>query len=162
MGYSSDFGTSDVGFLSFILGFGLVLMLVLFVVSIVLYLLHSIGLYKMAKNLGIENPWFAFIPVLHLYTMGMIVRKVKFQNFEIPQLEIVLPVSLVASMILSMLPFIGALIPIAYLAFYYFVLYYFYKKYKGDKAVVMTILSFFLFFMEPIYFFMMRDQRPIE
>jgi len=61
------------------LGFGLVFMLiyylVVFGVSITMYLFESIGLYKMGNNMGLPNPWLSFIPFANVYAFGRIAEK---------------------------------------------------------------------------------------
>lgn len=148
--------------LGFLLGAGLLILFVLFVIMLVLYLLHAFGLYRMAQNKGIENAWLAFIPILDLYIMGKIAGTVRFQNYEIPQVEITLPVGAVVAGALSSIDVIGPLLGLALTALYLLVLYNIYKKYKGKEAVLMTVLSFFLPFMSPIFLFMLRNNTPIE
>ncbi len=41
-------------------------------IGIVVYVFQSIGLYKMAKNLGLAHPWMAWVPFLNTYTFGKI------------------------------------------------------------------------------------------
>lgn len=48
---------------------------VLMCFSIVMYVLHSIGLMKIAKNLGIEAPWRSFIPFASEFLIGRIAEK---------------------------------------------------------------------------------------
>ena len=40
--------------------------------SIVVYVLHSLGMYTIAKRRGIHNPWLAWIPVANLWALGSI------------------------------------------------------------------------------------------
>ena len=36
-------------------------------VGIVLYVLGALGLSRMAKKLGVENPWMAWLPIFNIY-----------------------------------------------------------------------------------------------
>lgn len=61
------------------LGFGVaffaIYFIVLFGVALVMYLLESIGVYKMSKNMGLSNPWMAFVPIANHYALGRIAEK---------------------------------------------------------------------------------------
>ncbi|WHH61316.1 hypothetical protein [Petroclostridium sp. X23] len=138
-----------------------VFMLFLFIIGIVLYVLFAIGLYGMAKNQQLENEWFAWIPILQLYIIGKILKEIKIADYTISRLEIVLPVATLAMIVLSGIPVIGWLLGLAYFVFNIFVTYQLFKMYKGDKATLMTVLSFILFFMGPIYIFNLRNASPM-
>jgi hypothetical protein len=143
--------------------------LLLFIIGIGLYVLFVIGLYGLAKTEKTGNEWFAFIPILQLYIIGIILKEVKVSTYTIPSLELVLPLSpiaiIIAGRILDIIPLLGGLliliINIAYAVFSIIILYNFYKRYKGPKAVLMTVLSIILFFMGPIYVFNLRKARPL-
>lgn len=42
----------------------------IFLVGIGIFCLRGLGLYTMAKNTGMKNPWFAWVPILHEYLVG--------------------------------------------------------------------------------------------
>lgn len=140
-----------------------------FIIGVGLYILFALGLYGLAKTEGTGNEWFAFIPILQLYIMGKILGEVRIGNYNIPMLELVLPLSSIAipiaGRILDLIPFLGGLLKlvfnIAIAIFSVVVLYNFYKRYKGEKALLMTVLSIILFFMGPIYIFSLRNERPL-
>ena len=46
-------------------------------VMIVLYVLRAVSVYSMAKSAGIAAPWLAFIPILNVYTFGVIAEKLE-------------------------------------------------------------------------------------
>lgn len=50
----------------------LVFCLVILGVSVVQYVLQSLGLYSMAKRRGINNPWLAWVPVGNVWILGCI------------------------------------------------------------------------------------------
>ncbi len=52
-----------------------VIFLFVFVFGLVSYIFQSIGLYRMAKSLSFQHPWFAWIPILNVYTLGKIGSK---------------------------------------------------------------------------------------
>lgn len=61
-----------VGFLGTFLVIMLVLLVVLWAYAITAYVLHSLGLYKIAKRRGIHNPWLAWLPVGQAWILGSI------------------------------------------------------------------------------------------
>lgn len=133
---------------------------ILLIAGIAMYILASIGLYKLAANRKIDNPWLAFIPIANLYILGLIVKKLKVDSFVVPSLELVLPLGCIVSAILRRIPLIGWLISLAYLVLILFTLYNIYKMYRPQQAVLWLVLSIVLPFMGPIFIFMMRNDTP--
>lgn len=93
---------------------------IVLLISILIYVLRSIALYKMAKKMGHPSPWLAWIPYANTYLMFVLPEKplrVLAINTELKQrstgffiwLAITLGSGVIAS-ILSMVPFVGALI----------------------------------------------------
>lgn len=140
---------------------GALFFLIILVVAVVFYVFMAFGLFKMAQNLGIENPWMAFIPVANLYIMGKLAGTVSFQNYQIPSIELVLPIGSVVASSMARVSLIGPIISLAFLVLYFMTLYNIYKKYRGDNATVMIVLSIFLPFMPAIYLFGMRDEKAM-
>lgn len=151
-----------------LLAFG-VLSLLFIILGILLYVMLAYGLYCLARNEGIGNEWFAFIPILQLYIIGKILKEIKIKTYTVPSLELVLPLTPIAAYITNaifdVIPLIGGILSlifnIGYLAFSIIVIYNFYKRYKGEQATLMTILSVVLPFMGPIYIFGLKDSKPL-
>ena len=40
--------------------------------SLAMYLLQALGIYKMAKNMGFNNPWLAFVPFANTFMFGKV------------------------------------------------------------------------------------------
>lgn len=137
--------------------------LVAFIIAIVMYVLMSLGLYKLAQNADIENPWLAWIPIANLYILAKLVKTVKLGTFEIPSLEIVLPVGCIVAAALGGIPVIGWIVYVAYLVLFVLVLYKLFSIYRPQQATLWIILSIVLFFigMPAIFIFIMRNDRPI-
>ena len=57
------------------LAFFAIYFIVLFGVALAMYLFQSIGVYKMSKNMGLSNPWIAFVPFANHYALGRIAEK---------------------------------------------------------------------------------------
>jgi hypothetical protein len=136
--------------------------IILFLVAIVLYVLKSLGLYKLASNAGLENPWLAWLPFGDLYLLAKLVKGVKIGTFEVPRLELVLPIGQLIVLILSGIPVIGTILCIAFAVLLLFVLYKLFNIYKPASAVLWLVLSIILPFMGPIFIFMIRDERPVQ
>lgn len=45
------------------------------IISLALYILRALGVYKMAKTAGISSPWVAFVPIANSYTFGKLAEK---------------------------------------------------------------------------------------
>lgn len=129
-------------------------------IALVTYILSAIGLYTMAVNRNIENPWIAWIPIVQLYIVGKLIGELKVINYEVPQPEIVLPISAIVAAVGSGIPVIGFFITIACTVIYFFALYRLFYLYKPDKAQLYIILSIVLPFMGPVFMFMLRNEKP--
>lgn len=116
---------------------------VLFFAILVLlaYIPLSLGLYRMALKCNVENPWLAWIPIANLYIMGMIIRELKFQEYEIPSPEIVLPAAFAVNLVIGRIPFIGSLYGLALLALMLLALFRLFSIFKKDSAMLFTVLS---------------------
>lgn len=67
---------------------GFIMMYVFFIIimvvaAIALYVLKSAGLYKMAKNRGMENAWISWIPYVRVYYQGEIAGTIQMGNKSI-------------------------------------------------------------------------------
>lgn len=49
-------------------------------VSIALFVLNGLGIFKMHKKMEFKNGWFAFIPILYVFALGKIAEKYVKQN----------------------------------------------------------------------------------
>ena len=128
------------------------------IIAVVLYVLVSLGLYKMAVNQKIENPWLAWIPIADFYILG---KLIKIQTYEIPHIELVLPIGCLAVAVLGSIPLIGWLLNLAYAVLCLFAIFKLYKMYKPEQAILYLVLSIVLPFMGPIFIFMMRNDSPV-
>lgn len=160
MDYSQNYNQMNVDpgvFGGMMLAFGAI-SLVFFLVVVVLYLIFAFSLFKMAKNEGVENAWFSFIPILQSYIVAKIAEEVKIGSFVVPRPELVLTLGV----LLGFIPFIGFLFSIAIAVVYYAALYAIYKKYRGDKAVVMLIISIVTAGIGTIvYFSKLKNESPL-
>ena len=77
--YISELGVPDET-VSFFLAIFIGTFTISLLIGLALYLLESIGVYKMAKSAEIKNPWLAFIPVANGWVFGTIAEKYKKKN----------------------------------------------------------------------------------
>ena len=90
-----------------------VLIFVFAIIGIVLYVIYSYSLYKMAVKQGLENPWIAFVPIAQNYIIGRLIKTLKVFNYEIPRIEVVLPVAALVALVFSQVDFLGGLLSLA-------------------------------------------------
>lgn len=126
------------------------------IIGVTLYVLYSYSLYKMAVKQGIENPWIAFIPIAQTYTLGRLIKNLKVFDFEIPRIEVVLPVAALISLVFNNVDFIGGLLSLANFILMLFALNKLYKMYKPESATLYTILSI-LAIPVPFILFSLKD-----
>ena len=153
------------------------------------YILMSLGLYKLAKNRGIDAPWLAWIPVGNAYIMGCLSKDSPYIKKKFPKIHIVYPAAtggyLLLSIILTVV-FIITSMPIfktgftgfdfgnVYIIVYYaiiylaalliaafgvFVMYHIYKVYDRSNAVLYTVLS--AIGLSFIFLFVIRNKQPV-
>lgn len=130
--------------------------IVLWIVLIAFYIFYAFSLFKLAQKRGMEMPWLAWIPVAQFYLVGKMVKSVKIGSFEVPSLEIVLPVG----MILTAIPIIGWLVSIALFVVMIFTFMALYKQYVPENAVLYTVLSF-LGIPLPFLFLKLSKMDPV-
>jgi hypothetical protein len=126
--------------------------------AIAVYVLSSLGLYAIAKNRGMENPWLAWIPIAQYYVIGTVVKELDFGSFQIPKMELILPLGALAVAVLSWIPVLSWLLWLAFAVIAIYSLYILYKKYAPNQALIYTIL----FFLFPIFIFVIRNNNPVE
>jgi hypothetical protein len=167
--YSSDLaGLGGLGAMMAFLG---VFIFIFLIIGIFIYILNALALYKMASNRNINNPWFAWIPFLNMYLMGLIIdEKVYLGSWEIPYAQLILPLgTLVVSFIsslLAMIPYVGGIISflltIVLAVYICAALYRIFKLYKPESAVLYLILSIIFSILQPIFLFTMRNNEYTE
>ncbi|MBR3967243.1 MAG: hypothetical protein IKJ91_09245 [Clostridia bacterium] len=161
----------------------LIIYLVILGVCLAEYLLLSLGLNRMAKNLGLPSPWMAFVPVLSSYLMGLIAETSTDGKKPLRYSLILLlfPIAALAAFVLFFVLgiivssgenyfitfafietadlFISA-INIANTVFSFIALYRIYKLYAPDNATLFIVLSIFVPISMPIIMFILRNKPP--
>lgn len=134
---------------------------VILVIAVVFYILKSIGLYALAVNRGLENPWLAWIPIADLYIMGLLVGEMDLFGYHLDNLGLWVPVIFVGGMILAMIPILGVLFSIAVFVFSIMFFYKLFEIYAPAQAVLYTILSILLGLF-CVFIFIIRNNEPVN
>lgn len=151
--------------------FFIIFILVFLLFFLVFFLLQAFGLYRIAQRKGIEHAWLAWIPIAQTYLYAEIIgQEIKVGNTAIPHfpwayLGVTYGASIIAG-ILSVIPFFGAILaglvaPLVYLISVY-VMYLFFKLFKGDDAVVYTVICAIFSIVFPIMVLILRDKPFAE
>ena len=114
----------------------------------------------MAVKQGLENPWIAFIPIAQNYIIGRLIKTLKVFDYEIPRIEIVLPVAALVVLVFSQVDFLGGLLSLANFILMLFALNKLYKMYKPDNATLYTVLSIFGLPV-PFIFLSIKELEPL-
>lgn len=132
---------------------GITLIVILFS-CVVMYILKSIGLYKMLKKEKAALAWLSFIPYGSLYAIGRAVGKTKIYGIDISHTEYLLPAIAVS----SVLPFTCGIPLILFMLAMPSLLYKLYKKKSPSFALVLIILSVLFIPLIPLFLFILRNK----
>ena len=147
-------------FLVFLAGLGLLLIIPIIFV-IMTYILLSLTLMQMASNSGVENAWLAWVPVGNLFIIGKLIRELNFFGFEIPNLEMALPVIFVVNVLLSWIPIIGFIIYIVSLVVIIMAIYKLIEMYKPNSGILTIILLVIIAPVGAFMFYSIRNNSPV-
>lgn len=168
------------------LAFVIIYFVVIFGISITMYLFEAFGLYRMGQRLGFKNPWLAFVPVANVYALGKVAEQyvkndgkpsAKFSKILLTLNIIILAIAVLfvvfavvaavlfsnrvaifIPIILGYLALIG--IAIAQSVVYYIALWRIFAIYDNNNATVFLVLSIFISFLYPIFLFVLRNKEP--
>lgn len=154
--------------------------------QLALYVAESLGLYTMARNTGVHNPWFAWLPIARDYLIGELSDRYNLSSRQkkgwmrvlLTTLSAVqLPLGLVGVlllfivvslfiysmpvllMVVVMLSTLLALVGVAYKVCYLVSFYYVMMDYEPSRAVLYTILAFLE--LQAIPLLLCRNNVPV-
>ena len=154
--------------------------------QLALYVAESLGLYAMARNTGVHNPWFAWLPIARDYLIGELSDRYNLSSRQkkgwmrvlLTTLSAVqLPLGLVGVlllfivvslfvysmpvllMVVVMLSTLLALVGVAYKVCYLVSFYYVMMDYEPSRAVLYTILAFLE--LQAIPLLLCRNNVPV-
>ncbi|WP_303869496.1 DUF4190 domain-containing protein [Acetobacterium wieringae] len=148
-----------------------IILVVSLVIGLICYVFNSLGLYTMAKNRNLDNPWLAWIPLASSYLMGELINDdVSISTWHIPYAKLFLPLMglalTVVMTILGFIPYLGAFMGIILslaLSFYYYAAqFWLYSIYDKDHRVLYLVLSIILPFLGPIFVFVIRNRDAYD
>lgn len=128
--------------------------ILIFFSCIVMYILKSIGLYKMLKKENSTFAWLSFVPYGWLYAVGKILGKAKIYGIDISHAEYVLPIILLS----GLLPFTCGIPALLFIFAFFGLLYRLYQKKTPSFAVTLTILSVLFVPLIPLFLFAIRNK----
>ena len=129
-------------------------LIVIFFSCIVMYILKSIGLYKMLKKEKCSFAWISFVPYGSLYAIGKAIGKTKIYGIDISHTEYMLPIILLS----SVLPFTCGIPTVLFVLAFFGLLYRLYQKKTPNFAIVLTILSVLFVPLIPLFLFVLRNK----
>ncbi|MEL7661989.1 DUF4190 domain-containing protein [Acetobacterium wieringae] len=148
-----------------------IILVVSLVIGLICYVFNSLGLYTMAKNRNLDNPWLAWIPLASNYLMGELINDdVSISTWHIPYAKLFLPLMglalTVVMTILGFIPYLGAFMGIILslaLSFYYYAAqFWLYSIYDKDHRVLYLVLSIIFPFLGPIFVFIIRNRDAYD
>lgn len=128
--------------------------ILIFFSCVVMYILKSIGLYKMSRNENTSFAWLSFVPYGWLYLVGKVVGKTKIYGIDISHAEYVLPIILLS----NALPFTCGIPTLLFILAFFGLLYRLYQKKTPNFAVALTILSVLFVPLIPLFLFVIRNK----
>ncbi len=157
-------------------------------ISLVLYILYSVGLYKLAKNRGMSNCFIAWIPVVRSFMLGAIVDDIEikrsgkgywrfiflggclFNSFFAGMPKTISYLELLTSPEFSpgiMSAYLGAglfaaLVSIAIYVLELVLMYKIFQQYRPESNVLFTVLGAIpvTMFLRYIFIFVVRNDNP--
>ena len=134
-------------------------------VSLAAWALQGFGLYTMAKNRGIPNPWLAWVPIGSSWLVGALADRIaacrgKKTCWALLLLGLTAGTS-AGGLLVLLNPFLALLIPAAGLVLtvvWYIALYEIYRDCAPDRAVLFLVLSVLLS-VQWLLLFLVRDGR---
>ena len=118
--------------------------------------MFAFGLKRMAERQGLQNAWFAFVPLLQFYLMGQIAQ----DRVSVVGLPHWLLWGSIANIMLCWVPVLNVFIMIVFYVLLVVTYYHLFDKYS-DNAVIFTIFSI-LFSLQPVFVFMIRNKPERE
>jgi hypothetical protein len=134
---------------------------VIAIIGIILYVIMALGMQTMAKKLGIENPWIAWIPIVSVYTLGKIAGdQITIFNKVISRLGLILVIGGICTAVIGFIPYLNFLVGIAYAIIYYVALYKVYRIFVEDSATLYLVFSIIINVTAPFFIFFASKRKP--
>ncbi len=163
-----------------VLGFLAIIMAIILAIAVLMYVFTGIGLSKIAKKLGEENSWLAWIPVANSYLVGKLGCNVKTGIF----LAVASPVSGIISgimnimiqnqpvdllnndviaiafwMVIIALSLLSIALSITMLVFYLIAVYHIYEKFSKEAVIMTVFTALSAGILSPVFLFAIRNHE---
>lgn len=141
----------------FAMVFGILFFMIFLVLGafVGLYVLYSLGLYTLAKNEGLESAWLAWIPVVNRYLIGELTGD---ETWGMGNSKWVLCLGPFLCALLAPV-FIGFILELAYIVYYFMTLYKLYEIYADKNKDLYIITSIIFRFLIPVWMFVIRNNE---
>ena len=166
----------------------LVVAVLVMIAGIVIYILHAIGLMRMAKKLGVKHRWLAWIPYGREFLTGACAEKCIERNGKKPAKWSAILflgylattigkyiIQIVIMVVLSVLPGLNALLtlafellPFVFIGLYAYCTWRLFKEFVGSSgSTIMTVAMVLTVWFEGLFFFIascfkLRDLESAE
>ncbi len=137
------------GFFAFL---NVIWMTILSIVFIALWVIYSLGFYKLAKNRGRGDAWLAWVPIAQSYLLGRIIPTFDLYGNKLERMHIVLPVFVLGCCLLSQMWIVGFLFFLMLYAGLLLVHYALFRQYKPLAALGYAVLW-------PVGMFLIKDEH---
>ncbi len=141
------------------LALGIVFTIIMIIWGIAAYLLSAFALHTMAKNQGLEDAYFAFIPILNCKTWGDLVGP-KMPDYLRPETGWKVLGIFVACFILNFIPIVNFISSIVSLILAIWIMYLLLERYTTNSVLftIIHLITASLFF--PLHLFLIRKNKP--
>lgn len=138
--------------------------MVLFVIiTIITYILMSIGIQSLVKKMKIQNSWVCWLPIVNIYALGLLIV----DKSKVPKIDLVMLYGNIIAVLIFLFggnsTILLALFIILSLAMYILFLYsvyLLYERYSPENKVFYTVLSIAFVLLTPIFIFSIRNNDP--
>lgn len=138
--------------------------MVLFVIiTIITYILMSIGIQHLLKKMKIENSWVCWLPIVNVYALGLLIVN----KSKVPKIDLIMLYGNIVAILILLFgeksTFLFALFIILSLSMYALFLYsayLLYERYSPENKVLYTVLSIAFVLLTPIFIFSIRNNDP--
>ena len=156
----NEFGTEELfvegGLEGFFAAFAIFFVITM-LLSLVFYVIQAVALMKIAKNVGSDKGWMAWIPIANNFVMPMLVEDDVHESMK-GKFTLIFGVSLVSSILLSwIVPFITFVPTILMYYAFYIITKWYSEKHVAHLAIAIVTLGISI----PISLFRFRNREII-
>lgn len=137
---------------------GIMFVLVFLGIFITFYVFRSIALYTMAKERGISYAWLAWIPFAKNWLVADLIGGKEATIWGLGYVNWILTLGVLTVFIPT---FVGSIIYVAYLVYYWFCYNRLYQVYAKEQSTMYTVLSVLFMNADAIILFFIRKNPAV-